>query len=74
MKTISAIEQQGAVSVQQQLEQKMTEARQICTEWGWTGEKCIWAWDRVENLQPTSSSPTNEVHLKFGSSHDEMKK
>ncbi len=25
-------------------------------------------------LEPTSSSPTNEVHLKFGSSHDEMKK
>ena len=60
VRTISAIEQQGAVSVKQQIDEKMAEARQICTEWGWTGEKCILAWDRVENLQAEEAHQQTE--------------
>ena len=52
--TIPAVEQPSAILLKQQIEQKKVEARQICAEWGWGGEKCILAWELVEDLQAES--------------------
>lgn len=45
------IEQPSAVLLQQQIEQQITQARQICAERGFASEECAIAWDLVEDLQ-----------------------
>ena len=58
--TIQTVEQPSGVVRHQQIEQKMVEARQICSQWGWGGEKCVLAWSLVENLQAQEAHQQTE--------------
>ena len=45
------IEKPHSVLIQEQIEQKIAEAREICAEQGFASENCALAWDSVEDLQ-----------------------
>lgn len=45
------VEEPSLVILEQQIAQKIADARQICREEGFTSQACSWAWDEVENLQ-----------------------
>ncbi|MBE9048545.1 CBS domain-containing protein [Pleurocapsales cyanobacterium LEGE 10410] len=45
------IEKPSAVLIQEQIEQKIAEAREICAEQGFASDNCAFAWDVVEDLQ-----------------------
>lgn len=45
------VEKPAAVLIKEQIEQKITQAREICAEQGFASENCAFAWDAVEDLQ-----------------------
>lgn len=45
------IEKPAAVLIEEQIEQKIAEAREICAEQGFASDNCAFAWDLVEDLQ-----------------------
>ena len=45
------VEKPKAVLIEEQIEQKIAEAREICAEQGFASDNCAFAWDTVEDLQ-----------------------
>ena len=45
------VEKPKAVLIQEQIEQKIAQAREICDEQGFASDNCAFAWDAVEDLQ-----------------------
>ncbi len=45
------VEQPSSVLLQQQIEPKIADARQVCAERGFSSEECARAWELVEDLQ-----------------------
>lgn len=45
------VEKPHTVLIQEQIEQKIAEAREICAEQGFSSDNCAFAWDVVEDLQ-----------------------
>ena len=54
------VEQPSSVLLEAQIEQKIAEAREICTEQGFTSENCAAAWDTVEDLQAEQAHQKTE--------------
>ena len=55
------VEQPSAVLLKKQIEQKIANARKICTEHGFASEECSAAWDVVEDLQAEEAHEQTEV-------------
>lgn len=45
------VEKPHGILIQEQIEQKIAEAREICDEQGFASDNCAFAWDVVEDLQ-----------------------
>lgn len=45
------VEQPNSLLIKEQIEQKIADARSICTEQGFASDNCAFAWDLVEDLQ-----------------------